>query len=82
MNITGKRILAFFIDLVILSAVGAGDSSLAGYLSAMAQGKDEKECLRHAVAAGTAACMTEGTLPPAAEDMERCLAGVTVRDLC
>lgn len=68
--------------VTVLSAVGAGDSSLAGYLFAMARGKDEKECLRHAVAAGTAACMTEGTLPPAAEDMKRCLAGVTVRDLC
>lgn len=62
-----------------VSSVGAGDSMLAGYLFAMSSGTDERECLRYAVAVGTAACLTEGTLPPDAADVRRCLAQVSVK---
>lgn len=44
--------------------VGAGDCALAGYLSAV--GRGEKEALRTAVAAGSAAAFSDGCAPGAA----------------
>jgi 6-phosphofructokinase 2 len=43
------------------SAVGAGDSMLAGALLARAEGADWSEALRLAVACGTATAKTPGT---------------------
>ena len=48
----------------VLSTVGAGDSMIAGFTDAFVNGKSVAECLRRAVAFGTAACMCEGTNPP------------------
>lgn len=47
-----------------VSTVGAGDSSIAGFLCAAAEGLGSIDCLCRAVAFGTAACLTEGTQPP------------------
>lgn len=52
-----------------ISTIGAGDSSLAGFIAATKKGCDAAQCLRHAVTYGTAACMTEGSLPPTAADI-------------
>ena len=52
-----------------ISTIGAGDSSLAGFVAAAKRGEDPAGCLKNAVTYGTAACMTEGTLPPTAEDI-------------
>lgn len=52
-----------------LSTVGAGDSSIGGFCAAAKAGLQHPDLLRHAVAYGTAACMTEGTRPPKAEDV-------------
>ena len=46
------------------STIGAGDSSLAGFIAAAQKGKNAAECLKNAVTYGTAACLTEGSLPP------------------
>ena len=56
-----------------LSTIGAGDSSIAGFLAAAAAGKDAHACLKTAVAYGTAACLTEGTLPPEKDGIQRIL---------
>ena len=40
----------------VTNTVGCGDSLLAGYLAALARGREPVECLRLAVAAGTSAC--------------------------
>ena len=46
----------------VVSTIGAGDSSIAGFLTAGDASAEERLAL--AVAFGTAACMTEGSLPP------------------
>lgn len=48
----------------VRSTIGAGDSSIAGFIAAYAAGKSSEEQLRTAVAYGTAACLLEGTAPP------------------
>lgn len=56
-----------------VSTIGAGDSSIAGFLAAAAEGKSAADCLKTAVAYGTAACLTAGTLPPRQEDIHSIL---------
>ena len=51
------------------STIGAGDSTLAGFIAAADRGEDSADCLKNAVTYGTAACLTPGTLPPTAEDI-------------
>ena len=58
-----------------LSTIGAGDSSIAGFLAAMAEGRPPAECLKTAVAFGSAACLTPGTQPPNKNDVQRFLVG-------
>ncbi len=55
--------------IAALSTIGAGDSSIAGFLHAAANGENSESCLGSAVSFGTAACMTSGTKPPRAEDI-------------
>lgn len=64
-----------------LSTVGAGDSAIAGFLYAASREESAVECLRTAVAFGTAACLTEGTNPPAPSEAERILPQVSVENL-
>ena len=59
-----------------ISSVGAGDSSIAGFISAHLSGLDAKEALCRAVAYGTAACLREGTLPPLPDDIKRIIKSV------
>lgn len=52
------------------STVGAGDSSLAGYLLAETAGKAPPDCLRQAVAHGAAAAALPGTTVPSVAETE------------
>ena len=54
----------------VLSTIGAGDSTIAGFLAGLEKGYSLKDALCLAVASGSAACLSEGTLPPKAEDIE------------
>ena len=56
-----------------VSTIGAGDSSIAGFLTALALGEREESALRYAVAFGSAACLTEGTSAPLVENIEQFL---------
>lgn len=51
------------------STVGAGDSTLAGYLLAEAAGADPAECLRHSIRYGAAATSLVGTQAPTPADL-------------
>lgn len=53
----------------VLSTIGAGDSTIAGFLAAEKEGCSAPEKLVRGVAFGTAACMTPGTEPPRPEDV-------------
>ncbi|MEX0619603.1 MAG: 1-phosphofructokinase family hexose kinase [Pseudohongiellaceae bacterium] len=55
----------------IRSRVGAGDSTVAGIVLALSQGKSIEDAARLGVAAGTAAVMTEGTELCRREDVEQ-----------
>ena len=64
-----------------VSTVGAGDSAVAGFIAASAEGKRPWEALGLAAAFGTAACLTKGSMPPEKEDIRRIAARVKVRRL-
>lgn len=53
-----------------VSTVGAGDSSLAGYLIAQLSGLPPVDCLRHAVAYGSAATALPGTTLPSPHQLD------------
>ena len=54
----------------VISTIGAGDSSVAGFCAAFSEGKEMLECLVNAVSYGSAACLSAGTNPPKREDVE------------
>ncbi|MEX0704441.1 MAG: 1-phosphofructokinase family hexose kinase [Planctomycetales bacterium] len=58
----------------IRSKVGAGDSTVAGFVLSLARGRSLRDAARFAVAAGAAAVMTEGTSLCRREDTERLFA--------
>ena len=64
-----------------ISTIGAGDSTIAGFISAAYITENGGERLRRAVAFGSAACLTEGTLPPRKEDIENILSTVKVEKI-
>lgn len=63
------------------STVGAGDSAIAGFLTAFSKGFSANQCLQYAVAFGSAACLREGTAPPLPQDIRRLLEQITVQRL-
>ena len=64
-----------------VSTIGAGDSSIAGFIMGMALGENTAQCLTRAVAFGTGACMTEGTKPPRRSDVEDLIGKIEVKKI-
>jgi fructose-1-phosphate kinase PfkB-like protein len=64
-----------------LSTIGAGDSSIAGFMAAAADGNGPADMLRRAVSYGSAACMSAGTRPPMPCDVCAIYEKVTVEKL-
>ena len=64
-----------------ISTIGAGDSSIAGFLAAYIDGQSPADCLKSAVAFGSAACLTEGTKPPIKGDIECLINQITVKKM-
>ncbi|MEZ5089779.1 MAG: 1-phosphofructokinase family hexose kinase [Micropruina sp.] len=65
--------------IAVRSTVGAGDSSVAGYVLAASRGLPDPERLRTAVAYGSAAASMAGSALPAPEHLNT--AGVVITDL-
>lgn len=74
----GKTYLAKPPVVDAVSTIGAGDSAIAGFIAAALEGKAPEECLQTAVTYGTAACLTEGTLPPLPRDTAAIFPAVTL----
>jgi len=68
---SGKVISANAPSVDVRSTVGAGDSAIAGFISAILDGENKSEALRRAVAFGTAACLTDATAPPSREAIDK-----------
>lgn len=65
----------------VRSTIGAGDSTIGGFLAAMKDGCSYADMLKTAVCYGSAACMTEGTEPPQPKDVTTLLAKTIIRQL-
>ncbi len=57
-------------EITPVSTIGAGDSTIAGFVAGLERGYFLSDAVSLAVATGSAACLTEGTNPPKAEDIE------------
>lgn len=77
----GKAYHAAAPKITPVSTVGAGDSMIAGFLTAFSRGRTPAECLATAVAFGSAACLTEGTQPPDMKAVENFLHEIAVTEL-
>lgn len=77
----GKEYLGVPPAVKVESTVGAGDSSVAGFISGLVSGKDLKQCLKYAVAAGTATTLQQGTALCQMKDFQRIVAQVSLQVL-
>lgn len=66
-------------NVEVKSTIGAGDSSIAGFIACPDDSAAKR--LQWAVAYGSAACMAEGTLPPKAEDVQMILRDIKLKTL-
>ncbi len=63
-------------NIDVISTIGAGDSAIAGFVTASKLGLTKREALRYAVAFGSAACMEKGTNPPTRVNINRLIAEI------
>ena len=64
-----------------VSTVGAGDSTVAGFVSASLKETDGASRIAMAVATGTSACLTEGTRPPELSTVNALLGEISVEQI-
>ena len=79
-NETGS-VMAHVPHVEVKSTVGAGDSSLAGFLIGYVRGSTPEECVRMAAACGTATVTRDGTDLGDAERVEALITQITVEQL-
>jgi len=77
----GPPLFAVAPDVETVSAIGAGDSALAGFVLGLSLGRDPADCIRLASAAGAATSMTPGVALCRQEDVERLLPHVEVKEV-
>ncbi len=73
-----KLYRAYAPKINVISTIGAGDSSIAGFIAA---DSTPEARMKNAVAYGSAACLREGTNPPLGEDINYLIKNVTVKAL-
>lgn len=77
----GRRIFVSAAKVTVVSKVGAGDSFVAGFVLALAQGADSAVALAHGSAAASAAVMTDATQLCRSTDVERLLPQCVVSEI-
>jgi 6-phosphofructokinase 2 len=81
MLVAGSReYLAVPPEVKVEGTVGAGDSAVAGFICGLTQGRDLKDCLIYAAAAGTATTLRQGTALCQKEDFIRLLPQVKLKE--
>lgn len=68
-------------SVTVRSRVGAGDSTVAGFIFRLAGGKGFEDCLRFATACGTAATLAPGNQLCRSSDVQRLLPRITIEPL-
>lgn len=63
------------------STIGAGDSTIAGFISGVINGLESQDILKNAVSYGTASVLEEGTLPPNKINIDKIMKDVIVSKL-
>ncbi len=76
-----ESILVTVPEITPLSTVGAGDSTLAGFIAEHINSADLVECMKNACACGTAACLAQGTEPPKYQDVLKIKEKITVKTI-
>ena len=66
----GESFLVKAPEIVPLSTIGAGDSTIAGFVAGIEKGYSIRDSVRLAASSGSAACLAEGTDAPKAEDIK------------
>jgi len=77
----GEEFLAVPPKVDVASTIGAGDSSVAGFISGLVQKKGLDQCIAYAAAAGTATTLHQGTALAQKEDFDRLVPQVQVTAL-
>ena len=72
----GNLYHAYVPEIHAVSTIGAGDSTIAGFI---AKNKSPEERLRTAVSFGSAACLREGTKPPLKNDIKNIYKQVIIK---
>ncbi len=62
-----------------ISTVGAGDSTIAGFIYGITHGLSDKKSFLYAMAFGNAACLRAGTEPPDKKDIDRLLGEIKIK---
>ncbi len=77
----GKSLLAVPPQVKVVNTIGAGDSAVAGFLFGLANKMPLEDCLKYAVAAGTATTLQPGTALARPEDIQKLLPGVSLKNV-
>jgi len=77
----GKAYQAVPPKVEVVNTIGAGDSSVAGFIYGLSKGDDLKEALIWATAAGTATTLRRGTALATREDVEKIVPLVEVETI-
>ena len=64
-----------------VSTIGAGDSTIAGFIFSKANNYSTEDSIRFSLACGSAACLEDGTNPPRKEEIEKIFNKITIKKL-
>ena len=76
-----ETLLAIPPQVKVVNTIGAGDSAVAGFLFGLSKNSPPADCLKYAVAAGTATTLQPGTALARREDIQKLLPGVTLKNV-
>ncbi len=76
----GRTFIAKAPKIDTVSTIGAGDSMIAGFIAATKSGMDIEEALKYAVAFGSAACLSEGSLPPEKSNIQSLINKIEIHE--